>query len=124
MIWTAQNLDLTKNTQYRFPNRSRVRLAPAQKVSLFYYLVYFCYYSWSHCTFWYYSWIPLYYLNKFLLLSTVLSVKNFQFQQNKQFSNTLLFYFTILKNYFNNYIILFYNTTDIPTFIFLFNSLK
>ena len=37
---------------------------------------------------------------------------------------SILFYFTILKSYFINYIIQFYNTTNIPTFIFIFYSLK
>jgi len=35
-----------------------------------------------------------------------------------------LFYFTILKSYFINYLIPFYNIPNIPTFIFLFYSLK
>ena len=37
--------------------------------------------------FWYYSWVSLYYFSYFLHLSTVLSVKSFQFQQNKRISN-------------------------------------
>ena len=40
-----------------------------------------------HCTFWYYSWISLYYFNQHLPLFTVLSAKNFQFLQNKRISN-------------------------------------
>ena len=39
-------------------------------------------------------------------------------------ANSILFYFIISKIYFINYTIQFYNTTSIPTFIFLFNSLK
>ena len=39
----------------------------------------------SHCTFWYYSWVSLYYFSYFLDLSTVLSIKNFQFQLNNLF---------------------------------------
>ena len=46
----------------------------------------------SHCTFWYYSWIPLYYFSQFLALSTVLSIKSFQFQLNKFFPNGLWVY--------------------------------
>ena len=38
--------------------------------------------------------------------------------------NTILSYFTISKNYFINYTIPFYNTPNIPTFIFLYNTLK
>ena len=34
--------------------------------------------------------------------------------------NAILFYFTISKSYFINYTIPFYNTSNIPTFIFLF----
>jgi len=37
-----------------------------------------------HYTFWYYSWVPLYYFSYILPLSIVLSPKNFQFQQNKR----------------------------------------
>ena len=40
------------------------------------------------------------------------------------FRNFILSYLTILKNYFINYIILFYNTPNIITFIFLYNTLK
>ena len=36
----------------------------------------------------------------------------------------IIFYFTILKSYFINYIIQFYNIPNRPTFIFLFYSLK
>ena len=39
-------------------------------------------------------------------------------------TTSIIFCFTILKNYFINYTILFYNTTNIPTFIFLFYLLK
>ena len=38
--------------------------------------------------------------------------------------NWILSYFTISKNYFINYTILFYNTPNIPIFIFLLYSLK
>ena len=38
--------------------------------------------------------------------------------------NAILFYFTISKSYFISYTIPFYNTPNIPTFIFLFNLLK
>ena len=38
--------------------------------------------------------------------------------------NAILSYFSIPKNYFINYTIQFYNTFSIPTFIFLFYSLK
>ena len=38
--------------------------------------------------------------------------------------NAILFYFTISKSYFISYTIPFYNTPNIPTFIFLFYSLK
>ena len=44
----------------------------------------------SHCTFWYYSWTPLYYFNYLLLLFTVLLIISFQFQQNKQYLNIFL----------------------------------
>ena len=37
-----------------------------------------------HYTFWYYLWVLLYYFSYLLPLSTVLSIKIFQFQQNKQ----------------------------------------
>ena len=37
----------------------------------------------------------------------------------KGFATSILFYFTISKIYFINYTILFYNTTNISTFIFL-----
>ena len=36
-----------------------VRLDADEKLKLFYYSVYFFYYSWLHCTFWHYSWVPL-----------------------------------------------------------------
>ena len=39
-------------------------------------------------------------------------------------ANSTLSYFTILKSQFINYTISFYNTSSIPTFIFLFYSLK
>jgi len=38
--------------------------------------------------------------------------------------NCILSYFIISKNYFMNYTIPFYNTSNIPIFIFLFYSLK
>ena len=38
--------------------------------------------------------------------------------------SAILFYFTISKSYFISYTIPFYNTPNIPTFIFLFNLLK
>ena len=38
--------------------------------------------------------------------------------------NSIPSYFTIPKSHFINYIIQFYNTPNIPTFIFLFYSLK
>ena len=41
----------------------------------------------SHYTFWYYSWVSLYYFSYLLVLSTVLLIKKFQFQLNKLFSN-------------------------------------
>ena len=41
----------------------------------------------SHCTFWYYSLILLYYFSYLLALYTVLSTKKFQFQLNKLFPN-------------------------------------
>ena len=66
-----------------------VRLDWDEKLKLFYYLTYFCYYLRASLHFWYYSWTPLYCFNEFLILSTVLSVINFQFQQNKQYLNTL-----------------------------------
>ena len=39
-------------------------------------------------------------------------------------ATSILFYFIISISYFINYTILFYNITNIPTFIFLFYSLK
>ena len=42
----------------------------------------------SHCTFWYYSWVLLYYFSYFLALSIVLLAIIFQFQQNKRYPNT------------------------------------
>ena len=39
-------------------------------------------------------------------------------------ANSIIFYFTISKTYFINYTIPFSNTPNIPTFIFLFYSLK
>ena len=41
----------------------------------------------SHCTFWYYLLVLLYYFSYFLILSTVLLAKSFQFSLNKLFSN-------------------------------------
>ena len=43
----------------------------------------------SHYTFWYYLWVSLYYSSKLLSLSLfiVLSIKFFQFQQNKRIPN-------------------------------------
>ena len=38
--------------------------------------------------------------------------------------NFISFYFTISKNYFINYVILFYNILNIPTFILQYNTLK
>ena len=38
--------------------------------------------------------------------------------------NFISFYFTISKNYFINYVILFYNILNIPTFILQYNILK
>ena len=38
--------------------------------------------------------------------------------------NFITFYFTISKNYFINYVILFYNILNIPTFILQYNILK
>ena len=64
----------------------------------FYYLAYFCYYSWVHCIFWYYLWVSLYYFNYLLALSTILSTKSFHFQLNKLFSNGLLDFSFILFN--------------------------
>ena len=43
----------------------------------------------SHCTFWYYSWVLLYYFSYLLTLFIVLSAKSFQFQLNKLFLNEL-----------------------------------
>ena len=38
----------------------------------------------SHCTFWYNSWVPLYYFSEFIHLSTIISVKSFQFQKIRE----------------------------------------
>ena len=74
----------------------RLHLALTKKASFFYCVTYFCYYS---AYFYYYSWVPLHFLILFmsptvlfqlpLAISTVLSAKNFQFQQNKQILNRL-----------------------------------
>ena len=45
----------------------------------------------SHCTFWYYSWVPLYYFSYFFALSAVLLTKSFLFQLNKLFLNRLYY---------------------------------
>ena len=39
----------------------------------------------SHCTFWYYSWVPLYYSAYFFNIFSILLTKSFQFQLNKLF---------------------------------------
>ena len=41
----------------------------------------------SHCTFWYHSWVLLYYFSYLLGLFTAFSAKSFQFQLNKLFPN-------------------------------------
>ena len=43
-----------------------------------------------HCTFWYYSWVLLYYFSYLLDLFIVLLAKSFQFQLNKLFPNRYL----------------------------------
>ena len=42
-----------------------------------------------YCTFWYYSWVLLYYFGYIITLSTVFSAKSFQIQLNKLFPNRL-----------------------------------
>ena len=46
----------------------------------------------SHCTFWCYSWVSLYYLAYFFNIFSTISAKSFQFQLNKLFqTDTCLF---------------------------------
>ena len=40
-----------------------VHLAVDEKLKLFNYLAYFCYYLWAPLHFWHYSWAILYYFN-------------------------------------------------------------
>ena len=58
--------------------------------NLFYYSAYFLYYLW----------VPLYYFSQLLPLCTILLVKSFQFQQNKQVLNRSL----VIKTKFQQYV--------------------
>ena len=64
----------------------RLRLRLEFKVSLFYYLAHFCYYSWVLLHFLILFIVSLYF-SQLLHLFTVFSIKNFQFQLNKLFPN-------------------------------------
>ena len=57
--------------------------------------------------FWYYSWVSLYYFSYFLHLFTVLSVKSFQFQQNKRISNKPVIQLIVRFSKIYNHIIFF-----------------
>ena len=57
----------------------------------------------------------------FQLLQKLLTFANTTFRIAS--ATSMLFYFTISKSYFINYITLFYNITNISTFIFLFDLL-
>ena len=52
------NLEWLSNV-WNFYNCISMHLDWNEKLKLFHYLTYFCYYHGPHCTFWHYSWVPL-----------------------------------------------------------------
>ena len=75
------------NCHVFFTTTTSVHLAQIKKPHFFTIRLIFTTIHGSHYTFWYYSWVLLYYFSYLLVLSTVLSAKNFQFKLNKLFSN-------------------------------------
>jgi len=65
-------------------------------------------FKWTFCTFWYYSWVPLYYFSLLLPLSTVFLAKSFQFQQNKRISNGHFVLFGIIHRSYYTILTYFY----------------
>ena len=84
--------------------RQKLFLAAFFTIRLIFPTIYGFYY-----TFWYYSWVSLYYFSQFLPLFIVLLVKSFQFQQNKQIPNKLLviffFFFWCRNNLVQSFIL-------------------
>ena len=87
----------------------------------------------SHCTFWYYSWISLYYFSYILVLFTVFLAKSFQFQLNELFPNgkyyfANLFYYSAYFCYYLlvllHFLLLFIDLTVLfqLTFTFIYNT--
>ena len=82
-------------------------LDTGENYKLFHHSAYFCYYSWTHYTFWHYSWVSLYYFSYILPLSIVLSIISFQFQQNKRYLNRPKYYLREEEREWNKKLIFF-----------------